>query len=202
MQQPAKQLIRKNTLALRERLSADARAALSAAITERLLQLPAYRQAGAVMGYMNIGTEFASELWVGQALADGKQLALPRVNHHTDQLDLYWVKDMENQLAAGLWGVREPIPECCERLESLDEVEFILLPGVAFDRNGARLGYGKGFYDKLLSTLIGKEDADRPVLAAAAFAQQVIEHVPQEPTDVKVEWIITELETIACANNE
>ena len=200
MQQPDKQIIRKNTLTQREQLSVDVRAALSAAITERLMQLPACQQSGVVMGYMNIGTEFASELWVGQVLADGKRLVLPRVNHHAGQLDLYWVEDLENQLVAGLWGVREPVPERCERLEGLDEVEFILLPGVAFDRNGARLGYGKGFYDKLLAPLIGKEDAARPVLAAAAFAQQVLEHVPQEPTDVRVEWIITELETITCAN--
>jgi 5-formyltetrahydrofolate cyclo-ligase len=64
---------------------------------------------------------------------------------------------------------------------------------VAFTRDGARLGYGGGFYDKLLACM-----AYRPVLAAAAFALQVVEQIPQETTDVKVEWIITEQETIAC----
>ena len=189
-----KQTLRKTILAQREQLPAETRAAHSAAITERLMQLPEYRQADAVLGYMNFGAEFSSELWVEQILADGKRLALPKVNHHTDQLDLYWVGDPENQLAAGLWGIREPVVERCERLDNLNDVEFVLLPGVAFARDGSRLGYGRGFYDKLLANM-----TQRPVLAAAAFALQIVKRIPQEATDVKVEWIITEQETIACS---
>jgi 5-formyltetrahydrofolate cyclo-ligase len=189
-----KQAIRKSTLSLREQLLADTRAAHSAAITERLLQLPEYRQAGAVLGYMNFGAEFESSLWVERALAEGKRLALPKVNRHTNHLDLYWVDDLENQLAPGLWGIREPVVERCERLNNPDEVEFALLPGVTFTRDGARLGYGGGFYDKLLAGM-----AQRPILVAAAFALQIVDALPQEATDIKVEWIVTERETIDCA---
>jgi len=189
-----KQAIRKNILAQREQLPADMRAAYSATIVERLLHLPEYRQADTVLGYMNFGAEFASELWVARVLADGKRLALPKVNRHTNHLDLYWVEDMENQLAAGLWGIREPVVERCERLNNPNEVEFALLPGVAFTRDGARLGYGGGFYDKLLASM-----AHQPALVAAAFAMQIVEYLPQEATDVKVEWIITEQKTIDCS---
>jgi 5-formyltetrahydrofolate cyclo-ligase len=192
----SKSAIRKQLLAQREQLPADMRAVHSTAIIERLLRLRAYRQADTVLGYMNFGAEFASEFWVRQVLADGKKLALPRVNHHTGQLDLYRVEDMENQLAAGLWGIREPIVERCERLTVINEVEFALLPGVAFARDGARLGYGRGFYDKLLARM-----AIRPALAAAAFELQIVEKIPQEATDVKVDWIITEQETITCSEN-
>lgn len=194
-----KQVIRKSMLSRREQLPADLRAIYSAAIAERLLQLPEYRQADTVLGYMNFGAEFSSELWVEQALADGKRLALPKVNRHTNHLDLYWVEDMENQLAAGLWGIREPVVERCERLTAPDEVEFVLLPGVAFTRDGARLGYGGGYYDKLLAHLNHAGGALRPMLVAAAFALQVVERLPQEANDVKVDWIITEQETIDCA---
>lgn len=189
-----KQAIRKDILSLREQLPPDTRAAYSAAITERLLQLPEYRQADAVLGYMNFGAEFASELWANRALAEGKRLALPKVNHHTNQLDLYWVDDPESQLAAGLWEIREPVVERCERLNRLNEVEFVLFPGVAFTRSGARLGYGGGFYDKLLARM-----THQPPLVAAAFALQIVEQIPQEATDVRVEWIITEQETIVCS---
>lgn len=192
-----KQVIRKNILSLREQLPPDIRAAHSAAITERLLQLSGYWQAGAVLGYMNFGAEFASDLWAARVLADGKRLALPKVNHHTNQLDLYWVEDFENQLAQGLWGIREPVVERCERLNALNEVEFALLPGVAFARDGARLGYGGGFYDKLLARM-----KYRPALAAAAFALQIVEQVPQETTDIKVAWLVTELEIIDCSAQE
>lgn len=194
-----KQVIRKSMLSRREQLPADTRAAHSAAITERLLQLPEYRQAGTVLGYMNFGSEFESSLWVERVLADGKRLALPKMNRHTNHLDLYWVEDPENQLAAGLWGIREPVVERCERLAAPDEVDFALLPGVAFTRDGARLGYGGGFYDKLLMNLNHAGGTPRPVLVAAAFAMQIVERLPQEATDIKVEWIITEQETIACS---
>jgi 5-formyltetrahydrofolate cyclo-ligase len=191
---PGKQAIRKRVRAEREALPAGMRAAHSAAITQRLLQLPEYREAETVLGYMNFGAEFASELFAARALADGKRLLLPKVNHHTNHLDLYFVEDFENQLAQGLWGIREPVVERCERLSALNEVEFALLPGVAFTREGARLGYGGGFYDKLLAGM-----THRPALVAAAFALQLVEQLPQEATDIKVGRIVTELETISCA---
>ena len=184
--------IRKSIQSLREQLSPDVRAALNAAITERLLQMPEYINASAVLGYMNFGSEFACDVWTGRALKDGKRLALPRVNRHTNQLDLYWVDDPETQLAPGLWGIREPVIERCEQLNEINEVEFVLMPGIAFSRNGARLGYGGGFYDKLLCT------AQRPILAVAAYGLQIVAQLPQEATDVCVDFIITESETINC----
>ena len=213
MTQSIKQSLRKTIITQREQLPPDTRATYSATITERLLQLPEYRRGGAVLGYMNFGAEFASELWVERALADGKRLALPKVNRHTNHLDLYWVEDLENQSAAGLWGIREPLVERCAKLQTPDEVEFALLPGVAFTRDGARLGYGGGDYDKLLmkqpAIRLGEQTtpakplvmagmAKRPVLVAAAFALQIVEALPQEATDIKVEWIVTEQETIVC----
>ncbi len=196
--QTKKQQIRKYVISQREQLPPDTRAIYSATITEHILQLPAYRQANAVLGYMNYGTEFASDILVARALADGKRGALPRVNRITDRLDLYWVNDLELQVAPGSWGIREPVIEQCERLNSLNEVEFALLPGVAFCRDGARLGYGGGYYDKLLAASIGRVKTTRPALVAAAFSLQIVETLPQLPTDVKVEWIVTEQEIIDC----
>lgn len=191
-----KKQIRQTILAAREQVTPDVRAELNAAITERLLQLPEYQQATTVLGYMNFGSEYAAELWVARALADGKRLFLPKVNRHTNMLDLYRVDDPESQLAAGLWGIREPIVERCERLNDINEVEFALLPGIAFSRNGARLGYGGGFYDKLLAKV--HQRLSRPVLATAAFGLQIVEQIPQEETDVGIDWILTEDETIDC----
>jgi 5-formyltetrahydrofolate cyclo-ligase len=188
-----KKELRQRIITLREQLSPDVRAAHSAAVTERLLQLPKYQQANVVLGYMSFGAEFDSSIWVMQVLADGKRLVLPKVNRLTSQLDLYWVEDLASQLAAGVWGIPEPVAERCERLNTLNEVEFALLPGVAFTRSGARLGYGGGFYDKLLAQI-----EHRPTLVAAAFGLQLVEDMPQEATDVKVEWVVTEQGIIDC----
>jgi len=188
-----KKQIRQGILAARGELPSDTRAIYDAAITQRLLQLPEYRQAGTVLGYMNFGSEYACELWVAQVLADGRRLVLPKVNRHTNHLDLYRVDDPENQLEAGLWGIREPIVERCEQLNDINEVEFALLPGVAFCREGARLGYGGGFYDKLLADV-----PPHTALVAAGYALQIVARLPQEATDVKVGWIVTEEEIITC----
>ncbi|MDP1634807.1 MAG: 5-formyltetrahydrofolate cyclo-ligase, partial [Gallionellaceae bacterium] len=142
-----KQTIRQQILASREQLAPAARAAHNAAIAARLSAMPEYRHAGDVLGYMNFGNEFASEPWVRQVLTDGKKLILPRANPLTKLLELYEVKDCDAQLAPGSWGIREPIVELCTRVLSPNAIEFILLPGVAFTREGARLGYGGGYYD-------------------------------------------------------
>jgi 5-formyltetrahydrofolate cyclo-ligase len=83
--------------------------------------------------------------------------------------------------------------ERCIKEDAPGTVDFILLPGVAFTREGARLGYGGGFYDKLLACM-----PHRPALVAGAFALQVVPEIPQEDTDRKVEWLVTEHETIRC----
>ena len=191
-----KKRIRQTILAARGQLAEEARADCDATITGRLLRLPEYQRADTVMGYMNFGSEFASAAWVTRALSDGKRVVLPRVDRHTSQLDLYAVDDLENQLESGLWGIREPIVERCERLYDINEVEFALLPGVAFCRDGARLGYGGGFYDKLLAHLHAPY---RITLVTAAYALQIVAQLPQEATDIKVGWIVTEAETIDCS---
>jgi 5-formyltetrahydrofolate cyclo-ligase len=167
---------------------------MSRVIARRITQLDAYRAAATVLGYMNFGAEFASEVFVQQALLDNKQLLLPKVNRDTRQLELYQVNNLARDVAPGLWDIPEPRIGQCEKVDELASVDLILLPGVAFSRDGARLGYGGGFYDKLLERI-----KHQPVLVAAAFAVQVVEYIPQEDTDRKVQWLITEQETIFCA---
>ena len=218
--QGLKQTIRQRILSEREQLSAGLRTQLSIEIVRRIVQLPEYQNAHVVLGYMNFGAEFESELWVRQALADGKTLLLPKVNRATNELDIYRVADLQHDLAPGLWNIREPLPERCAKVDALEEVDFILLPGVAFGRDGARLGYGGGYYDKLLmkllairlgeqtalakSLVIARRDEEGGVahslaLVAAAYSMQLVEGIPQEATDRKVQWLVTENETINCS---
>ncbi len=194
--QVLKQSIRQRILSEREQLSAGLRAQFSTAIVRRIVQMPEYQKARMVLGYMNFGAEFESELWVRQALADGKQLLLPKVNRTTNALDVYRVADLQNDLAPGLWNIHEPLPERCTKMDALEQVDFILLPGVAFGRDGARLGYGGGFYDRLLANC---GVAHSLALVAAAYSMQLVEGIPQEATDRKVQWLVMENETIDCA---
>jgi len=170
------------------------RAEYSRAITARLVDLKAYQRAQVVLGYMSFGAEFATMAWVRRALQDGKQVLLPKVNKSSRQLELYRVRDLQQDVAPGLWDIPEPLPQRCDKVDALGLIDFILLPGVAFARDGSRLGYGGGFYDKLLARM-----PHQPALVAAAFAMQLAPAIPQEATDRKVEWLLTEHEVIDCA---
>ena len=193
-----KQVLRQRIIAGRDGLIVTERIRMSRAIVENIINLMVFRTASAVLAYMNFGTECSTEEWVQQMLDVGKHVFLPRVNNLTQELDVYRVTDLRHDLAPGLFGVREPIAERCEKLHVLKEIDFILLPGVAFGRDGARLGYGGGFYDKLLARIENEDQGRRPALVAGAFSMQLIEDVPQEITDQRVEWLVTEGETIRC----
>ena len=191
--QARKQALRQRIIAAREKLGGAERLRLSREITSRLCTMPAYERARTVLGYLNFAAELVAEIWVQQALTDGKRVLLPRVNRASRQLELYAVQDIERQVAPGAWGIREPRMDCCEKFEALAELDLILLPGVAFSRDGGRLGYGGGYYDKLLQRM-----PHQPTLVAGAFALQLVEDIPQEPTDRRVDWLVTEHETIRC----
>jgi len=191
--QARKQALRQSIIAAREKLPTAERLRFSRAVVGSLCDLPAYRQAQTVLGYLNFGAELAAELWVRQALADGKRVLLPRVNRASKYLDIYKVQDLQHDVAPGSWGIREPVAERCVKEDALGTVDFVLLPGVAFTREGARLGYGGGYYDKLLAQM-----PHQPTLVAGAFALQVVQEIPQENTDRNVEWLVTEEETLRC----
>jgi 5-formyltetrahydrofolate cyclo-ligase len=191
--QARKQALRQRIIAARDNLTPTLRASSSKHIVDQICSLATYKTARTVLGYLNFGSELAIEAWIRQALTDGKRVLLPRVNRASMLLELFEVKDIDSDVAAGAYGIREPVVERCERFEALGEIDLILMPGVAFDREGGRLGYGGGYFDKLLAHL-----PHRPVLIAGAFAMQVVAEVPQEASDYKVDYLITENETIRC----
>jgi 5-formyltetrahydrofolate cyclo-ligase len=180
-----KAALRKKIVAVRDALPPAARRELSARITTQLLDLDAYRNARCVLAYMSFGSEFDTTVLVDDVLAHGKQLCLPRVDRDKRELALYRIEDIERDLQSGVWGIREPRPECPPA--DLDRIDFVLLPGVAFTPRCERLGYGGGFYDRLVPRF-----GRRPPLVAAAFALQICEEIPLDATDQCVDVVVTE----------
>jgi 5-formyltetrahydrofolate cyclo-ligase len=191
--QAMKQSLRQSIIAARLEIEPGDRLRLSNKIALRISKLESYKESVTVLGYMNFGAEFAAEIFVRQALQDGKQVLLPKVNKDTKQLDLFRVTDLTLDIAPGRWDIREPISKRCQKVDDFESIDLMLLPGVAFGLDGARLGYGGGFYDKLLARL-----HHQPTLVAAGYELQVVENIPLENTDRKVEWLITEQKTIHC----
>jgi 5-formyltetrahydrofolate cyclo-ligase len=133
---------------------------------------------------MSMGSEFDTRAFVRRVLADGRTLALPRVNPPLRRLDLFTVADLNHDLAPGVWDILEPVPERCAAALPTD-IEFALVPGIAFDARGGRLGCGAGFYDRLLTGLTA-------VRVAAAFSVQLIDAVPMTAHDQYMDLIVTE----------
>ena len=167
-------------------MSAAERAAASERVTTRLLALDAYRKSGCVMAYVGFGSEIDTARFLADALSLGKTLVLPRVERGSRALRLYAVQDLETQLEAGVWGIRQPRADRCTEVPA-SKIEFVLVPGVAFTRRCERLGYGGGFYDRFIRGL-----APRPALVAAAFALQVLPKLPMLETDQRVDRVLTE----------
>jgi 5-formyltetrahydrofolate cyclo-ligase len=178
--------LRQQVLARRDALGAAERKSLNERITARLLELDAYRNAGCVMAYIGFGSEIDTARFVADTLSQGKMLVLPRVERGNRALKLYDVRDPENQLEAGVWGIRQPRADLCPEI-SAAQIEFVLVPGVAFTRRCERLGYGGGYYDRFIRGL-----APRPALVAAAFALQVLSELPMSETDQRVDLVTTE----------
>ena len=182
-----KAALRREVLARRDALDPVARARLSSIALSRVSALSEYRQARAVLGYASFGSELDTRPLLHEVLASGRMLVLPRVDRAARRLALHEVRALDAELRPGTWGIPEPAPERCRSVWP-GEIDFVLVPGLVFDRAGGRIGYGAGYYDRLLTAW--PEPA--PSLVAAAFELQVVPAVPVLATDRRVDLVVTE----------
>lgn len=187
--QLAKKALRASIIAQRDSLDAALRREYSQLIAERVLALPEYRAARVVAAYASFGSELDTGVFLRDALATGKQLLLPRINRAARRLELRRAGNLDADLVAGVWGICEPAGTCPE--VPARQVEFMLMPGVAFTMRGERLGYGGGFYDRLLTQV-----SPQTWRVAGAFDLQVVDDLPADAGDQRVHRIVTELQEL------
>lgn len=187
--------IRATVLSARNALCADERRQRSRTIVAGIVGLEAFQRARVVMGYCTFGSELDTETFLEAALAQGKKLALPRIDRARGCLATYLVHDPAAQLSQGVWGIREPNPDLCEPLEPA-ALDFVLAPGVAFDGHGGRIGYGKGYYDRLLQSCSVR--GRLPAIVAGAFEDQIVATVPMEAHDIPIDAVVTESRSLFC----
>ena len=186
----AKVALRQRVLAARDVLPAAAQAAASAAIGARILARADFMSARTVLLTLPFGSEWDTIAVVRAALAAGKTVTMPRVDPATRTLVLHAICDPARDVLAGYRDIPEPRPACLP--VSVDAIDFVLVPGVAFDRAGRRLGYGGGYYDRLLPLLPA-----RAARVAGAFEVQLVDHVPAAPHDVAIDAVVTESRAFA-----
>jgi 5-formyltetrahydrofolate cyclo-ligase len=138
------------------------------------------------MGYSALKSELDLSSAMKAHLERGGVLILPRINRARNALDLYRITDFARQTIAGVWGIREPDPAVCETATAA-EIDLVLIPGAAFDRQGNRLGYGAGFYDRLLAHPNFKGQ-----IAACLFQEQLVDSIPVEAHDIPAHILISD----------
>jgi 5-formyltetrahydrofolate cyclo-ligase len=181
-----KATMRREALARRDALPAELRTAAAQTIAAR--PFPVAVPSGAIVsGFMPLKSEI-NPLPLLRALADaGARLALPAVAGKGKPL-IMRAYAFGELLASGVWGIREPRPDAPEVAP-----DILIVPLLAFDRRGHRIGYGAGYYDMTISALRAKKAI---VAAGIAFAAQEIAEVPTTPRDARLDLVLTEHETI------
>lgn len=183
----AKTELRREMRELRRSVSAEARACQSASICERALALPELDAPTAVLVYGAMPEEPDPAPLERELRARGVRIAYPRVAGPR-LLTLHWVDD-PLELLTGAFGLREPAPEHPEALP--DAFQVVIVPGLAFDAEGHRLGFGAGYYDALLATLPAEA-----LTVALAYDGQIVERVPRATHDHPVRVIVTPTRTL------
>ncbi|KAL1746028.1 hypothetical protein HDZ31DRAFT_81530 [Schizophyllum fasciatum] len=198
-----KRALRKLVSARLKALSVSDIGQQSEAIASRVLTLPAFKESRRISCYMSMPTsEVVTTSLVSDILDHGKTLFIPKISveppGRMDFLQLHGKEDL-GSLKAGTWGIKEPDLHWLgsPRQSEAPGIDLILVPGVAFDRSMSRLGHGKGYYDKFISTYV-EAGNKRPLLVALALREQICDNaaVPITPHDWKMDMIVTPDEVI------
>jgi 5-formyltetrahydrofolate cyclo-ligase len=161
--------------------------AISEKIVERFMQLDEYAAAKTVMFYVDVRDEVRTRQALPAAIASGKRIVVP---YCVDgELELFWLENMD-ELELGMYRILEPTASMRtverKKLQPTD-LDLVMVPGVAFDRNGGRTGHGKGYYDKLLQ----HARLDAPLIALS-FECQLFDKIPAESHDIFMDKVVTE----------
>lgn len=152
--------------------------AASQRLAELFVASEAYRQAKTIYGYLPYNQEVRTVPILQQALADGKRVAVPKC--YGDKMRFIYLEDL-SQVEKGYCGIPEPI---ADEPVADDKTALVLMPGLAFDPQGHRMGYGGGFYDKFL-----EKEPNHPTIALC-YGFQMLEHLETEAHDIPVDTVL------------
>ena len=181
-----KEKLRKKIQNRRDNLQVLYRKERSKIIAEKFFNTVYYINSNNILIYYPFRSEVDVTIIIKEALKNKKNIILPRIDKHN--LNLFYVNNLKKQLEIGTYGIMEPITCLC-RPADISDIDLAVVPGVGFDKKFNRLGYGGGFYDKLL--LHVPEGVKK---IALCFDIQVVDSIPASENDIKVECIITDTE--------
>lgn len=191
--QDKKELLRRKAYDARN--AQDNKDTISKAAIESLIQLPDYQTAETVMWYIDCRSELRTQFALPDAIASGKRIIVPYCttdDNGDNKLGLWRLESME-EMVIGKWKILEPPRDqwgSDGKEVAVEELDFVMVPGVGFSRDGARMGNGQGYYDRLLASV----RPDCP-LVAPCYESQLFDEIVMGPFDVYMDKIVTESHT-------
>jgi len=183
----SKSEFRNKAISDREGQSGDEVKLKSQKIFERLISLDSVKNAKSIMTYIDFRNEVQTRPLIDYCLSNGKNVVIPISVFKGRQLIPSQLMDPDKELQISKFGLLEPKPEYV-RVFDKEELDVIIVPGVAFDKYGYRVGYGAGFYDRFLASI----DNESVVKVGVAFELQLHDSVPHDSFDATVDIIVTE----------
>ena len=184
--------LRKDILSRRDTLAPSTIESKSHTIIERLESIPQFKRSRMPMFYASFRGEVHTISIIKARLETGLPVVLPRTIIEARRLIPYRIYSWEKDIVEGAYGIQEPNPEFAVRVAP-HEIDLVVVPGSLFGKDCTRHGYGGGFYDRFLS-----QEAPQAFRIGLAFSFQVLDEVPSEPHDQKMDMIITEETVIRC----
>ncbi len=167
---------------LRQNLAPDKKKLLDARITDRLISLDEYKNSGVLLAFVSKDIEVDTEAIIKNALKNGKTVAVPRCESQSGVMSFYIIKSYDD-LEIGYFNIPEP-KVYCEKLRSFDD-SLCLVPGLAYDKLGYRVGFGGGYYDRFLSGYSG-------VSVGMCYSDCVADELPVDEYDRKINVLVTD----------
>lgn len=184
-----KRILRKEILEKRDSIPVAERKKKDKLIKFNLFNLSEFEMAKILLFYVSFRSEVDTISMIEESLQVNKRIIVPKVNKGTHLLRLYEIKDLK-ELSRGFMGIPEPnLPD--DRIRDIKDIDLSIIPGIAFDHYGNRLGYGTGYYDILFSNTKYKIP-----IVALAYEEQIIDSIPYESHDIKVDIIVTDKQII------
>lgn len=181
-----KQDLRQKVLTLLRKQKEEERIAKSLVILDKLFKRPEFQGALTILFYAAFDGEVDTFEMMKRAQQSGKRIGLPYIVRNEKRMIPIVVESLEEDLETGPYGVRQPKHTHSDRALSKDELDLVIVPGIAFDRNNHRLGRGQGYYDRFLREL----SARTPTIGLAFDFQLVDRLPPPEEHDVPVSCVL------------
>jgi len=189
-----KKALRENMIKIRKNMSKGKRTIKSKEIKEKLFNLEEYKNANFIFTFISTEEEVNTHDIIRESISSGKRIGVPITLPKEKKMIVSEIRDFDKELEMGFYNILAPKKEFIREV-SPEEIDIVLVPGLAFREDGYRIGYGGGYYDRFLSNV------ESVIKIGICFEMQILEDVPVDTYDVPVDLIITEERIIDCKNN-